>query len=166
MKAIYTSLCKRLFEQVTGLTVVDLYNGQYENGETISAPAIYIEFLATQWEDVGNNCQEGDVPVRLHVCYSNLSHTEAAYENPEPISAALEFLDFVETVHIAVQGFEPDNSGPLGRTTTEPDTNNVEGLYVWRQVYTCKYLDESTNPENKQIQITPGLKVTHPIPEA
>ncbi len=162
MKEIYTSLCTRLFDKVTALKVVDMYNGQYTTGDTLDTPAVYIEFVITEWADVGNNSQEGQAIIKLHLCWQNLAATEATYETPLPGAGPLEFLDFVESVHKALQGYAPDNCSPMARTLTEQDTDHAD-IIVWKNTYQCTYTDETTNPENDMVEVSPALVITHPI---
>lgn len=161
MKESYKNLRDHLLTNIAGLQEVDLYNGQYDNGDTITTPAIYIEYLPISWQDAGKNTQTATVTIRLHIVQINYASTRGTVDNAEEFTA-LDYLDFIQSTHQLLQGWQMDNSGPLVRTISEQDSNH-DAILIDKVQYNFEYHDTSTDPERDYVPVTPSLVITHPI---
>lgn len=163
MKEIYILLRDRVMAALPDVQEVDLYAGQYLNEATTITPAIYFEFLPTSWSNLGKNTQAGLVTVRVHIVQTSFASTRATTGYEQEFTA-LDYLDFVQNLHLALQGFEI-NGQPLNRNLSEPDINQ-ESTLVEKVNYTFEYHDETTDPEINWVQVSPLLTINHPIEEA
>lgn len=124
----------------------DLWNQQVEfiEQETpFQTPAVFVEFLPLQWRTLGNRVQDADLTTRLHIVTEWHSLT-ADYTPDEEQELALAYLDIVDSVVAALQGFSAPNTNTWMRTKTIPNHNH-ERFVDSVEEYICKVTDNSAN---------------------
>ncbi len=132
--AAYIDIAKRLKAAVPGLKHTDLYNGQFENPEVhlpANYPAVYIEFLPTQWQTQGQGTQRGTGGIRVYcVMKSFLDTYNIERYNDAQAAQRMAHLLFEKVVHAALQGFAPCGYGNLMRSSTLPDATFTSVIVV------------------------------------
>lgn len=124
----------------------DLWNQQVEfiEQETpFQTPAVFVEFLPLQWRTLGNRMQDADLTTRLHIVTEWHALT-ADYTPDEEQELALAYLDIVDSVVAALQGFSAPNTNTWMRTQTIPNHNH-ERFVDSVEEYICKVTDNSAN---------------------
>ena len=124
----------------------DLWNQQVEfiEHETpFLTPAIFVEFMPLQWQTMGNRVQSADLTTRRHIVTE--WHALTADNVPdEEQELALAYLDIVDSVVAALQGFAAPNTNTWMRTQTIPNHNH-ERYVDSVEEYICRVIDDSAN---------------------
>lgn len=144
--AAYIDITKRLKEKVAGIKFIDLYNGQFENPENhlpANYPAVYIEFLPTQWTTQGQGTQRGTGGIRVYCVMKSFLDTYniERYTQPQQ-QQRLAHLLFEKAVHAALQNFAPTGYGNLMRSSTLPDATFTSVIVVVHE-YEAAEIDDS-----------------------
>lgn len=145
MKKVYLSIVNRLREKVPGIQTIDLFFGQYRNPEKehpIETPAVFIEFPSLPFLTTGNNTSSAKATIKIHIAITSMEDTGST---PLPFdnSSGLSFLDTIDQIHKALQGFAPDNSSRLQGGELIQDTDN-DATIVFVRDYICEIYDYST----------------------
>lgn len=142
----YTDLAERLRLKVPGIKTIDLYNGQYDDPAQHNAytcPAVFIEWLPVEWQDMPAGVQQGAGGFRIHCVVNTLRETRNIDRlSPPQQSQHTAHLLFPAAVHAALQGFAPHGYSPLGRVLTTPDHRYTGNIIVVHQ-YTAHVVDTS-----------------------
>jgi hypothetical protein len=115
--------------QITKPLWIDLWNNHLANlrdDYPIPFPAIFINFEEVQWRPAtANGGQLGDAIIAIHVCWENYADS---YHNltggSTNQSTALAMFDFVENVHLAMQGYAGTHFTALQRIRTATDADH------------------------------------------
>ncbi|MHB9148344.1 MAG: hypothetical protein ACYC2U_08295 [Candidatus Amoebophilus sp.] len=116
---------------IDGLSIikhVDLWNQNtsfLEQETPFADPAVFIEFLPFQWQQLGQQKQQASITIRLHVVSKWWSNT--ASNNPTQ-STSVKYLDLTETIFAAIQGKSTTATNGLMRTNST--TNHNHQTYV------------------------------------
>jgi len=133
---LYLSLKFRLLS-IEGVDHVRLYNNQiqrdtveeaYKQGNTV-----FIEFIQLTWTNVTLNQQRSETIVRLHIVFESL------------LTEDLALFERVQTIHLAIQGFNGPLFTSMQRTNEEQDTDH-DNIIVWKTDYTTQLSDCTTDP--------------------
>lgn len=158
MKTQYNDLAELIKTQMPEVRHIDLYRGQYLNTADYCAwdtPAVFIEFQPIQWQNLGQNCQQGILMPSFHLVIGNLAATRHQ-DTPEP--DALDFLSLIDKLHTALQGCIISQCNELMRDRTDFD-QSFDQLYVCRLSYRCLIDDYQTHLKRKYIETTATVKV-------
>lgn len=137
MKLFYSEL-RAAIESNTAAQHVRLWNNQIglmEKGEQIpipSYPAVFVDFPSIIWSQLGKGKQNAQLTTRLYCVYESF----ATDENEEDLAV----FDFFNSVYLAVQDFQPTQSGKLQRISEQTDIMHTN-LYVWQMDFISTYTD-------------------------
>ena len=129
----------------------DLWNRQVEfiEQETpFQCPAIFIEFAPMSWQTLGNRVQECELTIRLHIVTEWFADT-ADYSPTE--QQALDFLDIIDRVTYALQGFATPYMNAWMRRlsiTNHDHEHHVDNI----EEYVCSFRDLSAIQPLSPIQ--------------
>ena len=144
MDTVYADLINRLSTAVPELRWIDYDQGQIDypaEHYPIDFPALLIDFASTEWEDIGQQIQGGDMTISFRIAfrlYEDLNnHTPADSRN-----AGLQKLQLLKTVHKALQGFAGANYNRLSRIRTFTEKRE-DGLKVIVMQYNTYINDDS-----------------------
>jgi hypothetical protein len=164
MIQVYKSLKKYLSTQIVGVGTIDLFNNQFQNlkdneseEDIIIFPAVLIEFMPVDWTSNSTNIQDGKATIRLHIGLESYSSTTSE------VIDGLEFLSFVESVYVAVQGWVArDEAGKalassMDRIQSVQDTNH-DALWVMQEAYSLTIYDEAAAIKKRYVEATAELK--------
>jgi hypothetical protein len=156
---LYTEL-KRVISAVQGVKYVGLYNSQYIQPGKHDHPnytAVYLQFTPSNFRDLGGsvNVQDYDCVVTVHTVFESYKID------------AIEVLDMVEKIHVALSQFEPIKSdddlthfSKLLRIDERPD-NDHDVLQIHQTDYKTKVRDYSADIRfQRTITITPTITST------
>jgi len=122
MKQLFLAISAAI-EAVPGIKWVDFDLGQFENEENqgVSHPAALIRFDSASYSNLAGEEQQGDISVTIRLGFDSYGRTHSKTDAAKR-ATALEHLDTVQLVHLAVQGLNSSESGPMSRTgfATEP----------------------------------------------
>lgn len=154
---IYKSITDMLLEKVPGLKWIDLYRGQYRNFEKeypFSFPAVFIEFVELPFVNDGNNTSSAPSTIKIHIVQDNTADTFRSdlKQNNTP---GLIYLETVDAIHKALQGFAPTNCSRLQGATLISDTED-SSMIVYLRDYRCQVYDFSTanNADYVEVELT------------
>jgi hypothetical protein len=133
----------------------DLWNQQVEfiQQETpFYCPAIFVEFMPMTWKTIGNKVQDTELTTRLHIVTDwNAPTADGASTEQQ----ALEFLDIIDHVAQALQGFNATNTGRWMRTQSITNHNH-EALVDNVEEYICNLRDSSAAlPPGVPVMVEP-----------
>lgn len=152
----YIDIARRLREKVPGIKMIDLYNGQFENPEkhlVAAYPAVYVEFLPTEWKTLAAGLQQGTGGVRIFCVMKHFTDTANIDLLSQPLAEArLAWLLFESAVHAALQGFAPSGFTALQRTSSLPDST-FSSIFVVVHEYQADVLDSSAHAYQQWLQI-------------
>jgi hypothetical protein len=120
----------------------DLWNKQVEfiEQETpFACPAVFVEFAPIAWRTQGNDVQDGDINVHLHIVTE--WHAGTADYSPTE-EQALDALDISDKVVKRMQGFATEYMNGWQRIQTIPDHDH-ERYMDNGEVYICNLTDVS-----------------------
>jgi hypothetical protein len=140
LKPLFLALQQRILDAGLGIEHLDWYNDQYadqdpenRNEGDFAYPAVFLEFLPTQWQTQGK-AQKARLRFRVHLVTLNYAHSRAGL--PEQ-AQALEHLDTAALLYAALQRFRAlDANGRTicntttrtGHTTDHNQTNQVVNI--------------------------------------
>jgi hypothetical protein len=143
MDILYQDLLTRLAAQVPDLRWIDYDQGQIDypaEHYPIDFPAVLIDFENTEWEDIGQQIQGGDVTITFRVVfrlYEDLNnHTPAASRQE-----GLNKLQLLNTLHKALQGFAGVHYNALSRVRQFTEKRD-DGLKVVAMQYGTYLTDQ------------------------
>lgn len=110
-------------------------------------PAILIGFGRTSWENVSKGLQQGTSTIIFKVILDNYADSFTGSPNQE---LALQFFEFNQMVHDALQGLEGSNFTPLMRTADEEDEEHANFIVSVLE-YSTMITDTTFAPERKLV---------------
>lgn len=150
---VFKAIGDRLMQEVPALQWYDKDFGQAQMIQdgiiTLPMPAVLITINVPQWDTIIGGTQNGQAAIRIRMLYENYADS---FQTPEADSInqdkALEFFDFEEAVHLALQNFSGNGFTPLNRMadTEDDDHNNV---IVTDMMYECVITQQS--PTNNTV---------------
>jgi hypothetical protein len=145
-----------------GLKWVDRNNGQLQHMDNelpIPRPAILIEYGRFEWKTLGGKTQLGQGTIKFYLLWENYAST---FETPNGASSnqdeALKFFEFLEQLHLALEGFSGELFTPLSRVADVDDTNH-DNLMVPSMEYSTQVSDTSAIQNKNYVTINPGITV-------
>jgi hypothetical protein len=157
VKELYLLIAERIRELLPDVGHTDLFNRQFDRLSEeypLAFPAILIELQAS-FTGKGKGKQDGAWTITLHIGQELYADS---YMGSDSQGKALEILDFVDRVYLALQGFEGAKLSPLERTSLEPDSDH-DNLVVYKMSFTTSLLDDSKAVAAAYIKLTPDLKL-------
>ena len=129
IKQLYTDIQTRLAaiknaDTTDLLKHFDLWNQQVnfiEEETPFLLPAVFVEIMPIQWQQLSNGYQQAEVTIRLHIVSQWLAQT--AKYNPAQ-SAALDYLDIPAKVFNAMHRFSITNSNQFVRVSSVVNHNH------------------------------------------
>ena len=160
-KDIYLAVKAQVLDQVKEIKTFELFNNQLQREseeEARAYPLALFEYESILWESTAKQHQTGDADIVLHLAFER-------YQT-EP----LDYLDIVEKVYKALQGFAVDcQFSGLSRIEDEQDTDH-DNCIVWKIKFKTQILDDAADPDKDRqqttitgINITGDLDIDHPV---
>jgi hypothetical protein len=155
----YIDLSAKIRAAVEGIKDIDLYNGQYEKPRTedpFNTPAVFIEYLDGENEDMAGAVQLFNGGICLHVVESTYRRTRNIdQKSQQDQDKNLAHLKTDDLVHKAVHHLIPEGcKSPMVRIRTDYDQNHDQ-LMVTRFYYHTIIEDpkeiETTMVENVEL---------------
>ncbi len=148
-----------LKQEVAGLAFVDKYRGQLDTPGifTFPRPAVFISFGRFEWESMVNGTQRGEGLIKFRIVVENYADS---YEGSVNQDLALDFFEFNEKVHEALQGLSGTYFGNLERKTDEDDEDHGN-LIVTVMEYQTTLFDNSANTTKNYVLVDPALNVEY-----
>lgn len=163
---IFIAIAKRIREQVPDIKHIDLFNQQYNMpGEELpfNTPAVFIEYLNTNWMDGSAGIQTGNSAIRVHIVMSNYNDTCNIDElDDTTIDNRLNHYAITKAVHQALQYFEGCCFTGLLRSISEYDSNHDQ-ILIEKVTYTFSECDDSAYAYRSYTQVTPELEIVRGI---
>jgi hypothetical protein len=138
----------------------DLWNRQVEfiEQETpFETPAVFFEFVPIAWRTMGQQAQDADLTIRLHIVTQ--WHGQTAEYTPAQIrQQMLDYLNAPAIVVNALQGFSTPFTNGLMRTKSI--INHDHDRYVDSlEEYVCRIQDNSAMKKYVPAQVTPKIVI-------
>ena len=136
----------------------DLWNQNVEfiEQETpFEMPAVFFEFVPIQWKTMGQQIQDADLTVRLHIVTEWYGQT-AKYTPSQIRQQMLAYLNIPAMVVKALQGFSTPFTNGLMRTQSIINHNH-ERYVDSIEEYTCRVQDISAAPMYSTVLATPKI---------
>jgi hypothetical protein len=133
---------------------VDLWNQNVEFAEEDSpftTPAVFIEFLETNWRNQGNGVQDTDPTIIFHIVTQWFGQTSSITPE-ETRESRLLYLDLPKKLKKYLSNFKTEFSNGLIRTGSKPNHNH-ERYVDWPEVYTCMLTDNSSCVEKQKVKV-------------
>jgi len=148
-----------LKQQVANLAFVDKYRGQLDSPGifTFPRPAVFISFGRFEWQSQVDGSQLGTGLIKFRIVVENYADS---YEGSINQDLALDFFDFNEKVHEALQGLSGTYFSTLERQTDEDDDDHGN-LIVTIMEYQTTILDNSANVSKRYVLVDPELNVEY-----
>lgn len=141
-KRIYLAVVERL-KEITGEIEIkhfDLWNQNVEFIEQDTAfdmPAVFVEFAPILWKTLGNNIQQADIEVRLHVVTEYKGNTS---DNSELQSEALVYFDLLDAINRKMFGLKGEGFNAFTRVSSATNHNHEE-IIENIEIFTTKVID-------------------------
>lgn len=129
-----------------------------EKSFALPLPTILMEYGQFTWTTTGKNTQKGDGVIRFYIYFENYADSFTGSINQE---LALQFFEFGEAVHQALQGVAIANIlSPLDRVA---DAEDAEQDMIITSIleYNATIYDASTNVSRNYIEVEPDLNVEY-----
>jgi hypothetical protein len=164
---LFPQLCDHLRAAVPALGTIDLDMAQldYENGEPIQYPAVYIDLEGVSWRDLGAGIQTGQATLRFTVA---TEVSEESHQGADGRAAMLERLLVVQQVHAALQHHQGDGYNALVRTSYRRDRPQHPEAWCMAMGYVTELLDNDGAKQVVEVsnlgqRTRPGIR---PVPVA
>lgn len=138
---------------------IDKDKSQFENLDNeypIPFPAILIAFMRGNYSSLSDKAQSGEIIIRIRVGYENYADSFDGSSNQDD---ALKYFEFMEQVHMALQGFAGTNFTALQRVAEEEDLDH-DMLIIQTFEYTTTLLDDSASNKRKYQIVDPNVTIT------
>jgi len=138
----------------------DLWNQNVEfiEQETpFETPAVFFEFIPIQWRTMGQQVQDADLTIRLHIVTQWYGQT-AEYTPGEVRNQMLNYLNIPGLVVKALQGFCTPFTNGLMRTQSIINHNH-EHYVDSVEEYVCRVQDDSAQHRYTMKKVKPVVKV-------
>ena len=141
--------------QVPTLAHFDKYRGQLDATGMFSfpRPAVFMSFGRFEWESGVNGTQRGTGVIRFRIAVENYAE---AYEGSINQDAALEFFEFNEKIHEALQGLSGTYFEALKRVSDEDDEDHGN-VIVTIMEYQTTLIDNSASVTKNYLLVDPEL---------
>lgn len=138
-KEIIAAICDRLEAEVEALRWIDIDSGQLEVTQrpAVAFPACLVDMAYPQCDDLGGGKQNVTANVTLRLVFDAPGATSAASPVREQ---SLAFLDTIEAVHEALQGWSTTALSAFSRLNAQPEKNK-SGLKVYRITYQTAFTE-------------------------
>jgi hypothetical protein len=148
-----------LKENIETLAFVDKYRGQLDTPGifTFPRPAVFISFGRFEWESMVNGSQRGEGLIKFRIVVENYADS---YEGSVNQDLALDFFEFNEKVHEALQGLSGTYFSNLKRKTDEDDEDHGN-LIVTVMEYQTTLIDNSANETKNYVLVDPAINVMY-----
>lgn len=164
---IFKAIQDRLYEKLQGIEPferiwVDKNMGQLasvDQHDTFPLPGILISYGRGQYRNLSKGVQEWQGTMRLELIYETHSHSTTDSEDRD---LAMEFFEFNQQVHDALEGFSGDDFTSLMRVADEEDTSHTT-VIVSVLEYQFSFIDR-VNDRKKYVEVEPDLQVTYARP--
>lgn len=138
---------------------IDLYNNQfdtYEKDHPLPLPAVLVEIMPIAWARVKRGVQMGKVNIRFHLGQELYSDS---FQGSPSQSRALEVLDLVQKLYLALQNYQIPDCSPMERVQTTTDTQ-YGNCIVHILEYTFEYNDstKAIQEDSQYVKVTPDLE--------
>lgn len=138
----------------------DLWNRQLEflaEDSPADYPAVYLELLPIQWEDLSHGIQQGELEFKLHIVTPWFGQT---YSNApaEVSSEQLDYLNLPTIIFKTLQTATITNCNSITRTATEFDHNH-EKLIETIESYKCLTIDSSAYQHPAILNLIPETTI-------
>ena len=139
-KEVITLICNRLKNEVSALRWIDIDTGQLDimnQRPPVAFPACLVDISYPQCDDAGGGIQVVTANVTLRVVFDITGSTNAASPVRE---TTLGFLDVIEEVHEALQGWSDEALSAFSRINAQPEKRK-DGLKVYRITYQTAFTE-------------------------
>lgn len=153
----YVSLSTELADKFPEIKHINLFNGQYQtetpkNEHPVNFPAVYIEFLPTQWQMATGGMVEGDAQVRIHVVLHSMKDLDNIHLKSSVVqNVLLEHYTLANNIAACLEGFFPCTALTALRKTEDDPDNNHDQIIVEKYTYAYTILDTTNADFKKQI---------------
>lgn len=161
-KAIGTHLTSTLtnLDGLPNLAHFDKQMGQFNSPELaliLPLPTVLMQFLDFTWETTAQNTQKGTGIIRFSTYFENYANSFTGSFNQE---TALQFFEYTEQVHLALQGFGLEFMAPLNRIGDAEDTEQ-DMIIMSVCDYQTTITDLATYRRRNFIDVDPDLQVEY-----
>lgn len=142
----------------------DLWNQQVEflEQETpFNCPAIFIEFVPIQWNQLGQNKQDAELQVKIHIVTEWWAQT---HDSSPVADEMLNYLDLPDVVVRKLNNFATSLGNKFMRIRSEINHNHERRLDSI-EVFKCQVIDTSATATYTSVEVTPVIAVNPPEPE-
>lgn len=148
-----------LKSQIQKLEFFDKYRGQLDTPGifTFPRPAIFMSFGRFEWESGVNGTQRGTGIIRFRIAVENYADS---YDGSINQDEALEFFDFNEQVHEALQGLSGSYFEALKRVSDEDDEDHGN-VIVTIMEYQTVLIDNSGSTTKNYVLVDPELETEY-----
>lgn len=157
LDTVYTEIEARLIQRLrtdfseagyAALGTIDVFSNQFseESTDTLTYPAILLEFAEIAYTQQGKNSQQGRLLLRLHVAQNLTDHAERK-------TKGLAYLDFV---HKALHGHKGTLHNGLMRMRSVPGTGTGD-VMVNTMEYVARIWDNSADPTLQWTEVQVDL---------
>lgn len=162
---LFPQLCDHLRAAVPALGTIDIDMSQldYEDGEPIKYPAVFIDLENVNWTDLGGGIQKGPGTLRFTVA---VEVSEESYEGAAGRENMLERLKVIQQVHQALQHHQGEGFGPLVRTAGRRDRPQHPEAWCWAHGYVSELIDnDGARPTASASDVALGVAAgARPVP--
>lgn len=140
------------------LAWVDKQMGQFIHPElfnSIPLPGVLISFRKTQWENIGRQVQKGNAIITFWVYFENYADS---FEGSMNQDKAIQFFDFNEAVHVALQGLFGESFTDLVRLSDEDDEDHDMIIGTIFE-YGTTINDTSSDGQRKSVMVSDKIPV-------
>lgn len=146
MKELYEAIATRLLDEVEEIACVDIEQGQLSaldenNRPVLPLPCALIDIAYTNCEDQGGDMQLVKARIVVRLAFPVQQPTDSLSVDRRR-EAALAYMDTVDEVYKALQGYDSDNFSPLSRISMTPD-NRYRGIKVMNLTFETTFVDET-----------------------
>lgn len=157
MKALYVAIVEQIQAELGSHVFVDLWNGQLERQKQISVPAVLVELQVPEYRKNRRGVQDGRAQITVRVVQEIYEDTSGNTPDAE-LDKALEVLDFVEQVYVALQLLQGDSFAKLERTSTTYDPEYTHHIVHSISFSTMLHDTAKEQAENaKLVKVAPDL---------
>lgn len=148
-----------LKQEVPSLAFVDKYRGQLDSQGifTFPRPAVFISFGRFEWESQVDGSQIGTGLIKFRIAVENYADS---YEGSINQDLALDFFEFNEKVHEALQGLSGTYFSTLQRVTDEDDEDHGN-VIVTVMEYQTTIIDRSARTDKNYVLVDPELNIEY-----
>lgn len=148
-----------LKNQIESLQFFDKYRGQLDTPGifTFPRPAVFMSFGRFEWESGVNGTQRGTGVIKFRIAFENYAESYTGSVNQE---TALEFFEFNEKVHEALQGLSGTYFEALKRVSDEDDEDHGN-IIVTIMEYQTVLIDNSALVTKNYVLVDPELKTDY-----